>query len=57
MCYYCHIIWAHRNPIEFADWITKLKGAPLINELRKKAYDKNYQFNPKDFEKIKESIS
>lgn len=31
MCYYCHIMWAHHQPIEFTEWIeTKLGRAKFV---------------------------
>lgn len=35
LCYYCHIIWAHRNPAEFTLWAMKKIGIETFNWLEK----------------------
>lgn len=35
LCYYCHLQRAHREPVEFAEWIKKKIGARLYNKLKK----------------------
>ena len=35
MCYYCHIIWGHREPVEFTEWIRERLGEELFQELKK----------------------
>lgn len=37
MCYYHHITWSHREPLEFAEWIKKRIGDKLYYALRKKS--------------------
>ena len=37
MCYYCHIFWAHRNPVEFAEWCKEEIGIKKYNKLKKLA--------------------
>jgi len=37
-CYYCHIIWSHREPIEFAEWIKQDIGVRRYNALWKKSH-------------------
>jgi len=34
LCAGCHRFWAHQNPVEFTDFVTKLKGEKVMNELR-----------------------
>ena len=36
LCVGCHF-WAHQNPIEFVEWINKLRGVSWYNKLREKA--------------------
>lgn len=36
MCYYCHIIWAHREPIEFTLWTQEEIGMARFVALREK---------------------
>ena len=57
MCYYCHIIWAHRAPIEFAEWIKEVIGLKTFNWLKKKVSDKNYQFDLREAEKINKQLT
>lgn len=57
MCYYCHIIWAHREPVEFTLWVKEQIGERNFNDLRIKAltiYDSSGL--KADFEKIKETL-
>lgn len=56
LCYYCHIIWAHRNPIEFTLWVSAEVGKRKLKTLERQANDKRFQFHPRDAEKIKEEI-
>jgi hypothetical protein len=37
MCYYCHIIWAHRCPVEFTEWVRNEIGLKKYNRLKKLA--------------------
>jgi hypothetical protein len=37
LCYYCHIFWAHRCPVEFAEWVKKEIGATKYNKIKKKS--------------------
>ena len=38
LCMPCHLYWAHRQPIEFTEWVMNLLGDYRFNELRMKAY-------------------
>lgn len=33
LCYYCHIIWAHREPVEFTLWVKSEIGEEEFNRL------------------------
>ena len=35
LCYYCHLQRAHREPVEFAEWIKEKIGTRLYNKLKK----------------------
>ena len=37
LCTKCHIFWAHREPIEFAEWVKEYLGEALYNALRFRA--------------------
>jgi predicted restriction endonuclease len=37
LCYYCHIMWAHREPVEFTEWIQKKLGRKKWEYLEKKS--------------------
>ncbi len=37
MCYYCHIIWSHREPAEFIEWVQGWMGMERFEKLRKKS--------------------
>lgn len=55
--YYCHIVWSHREPLEFSEWIKNELGEKNFNALKKKSqkiYDpSNFKA---DFPKIKETL-
>lgn len=34
LCYWCHIEFAHKQPLEFAEWVEEYKGKDLLNSLR-----------------------
>lgn len=38
LCYGCHIEWAHKDVMEFAEWVEGYKGKELIEHLRLKAH-------------------
>lgn len=58
MCYYCHIIWAHREPVEFTLWVKEeigVRNFKSLQEQARKIYDSS---NLKaDYEKIKATLS
>ena len=38
MCYYCHIVWSHREPAEFVDWVKKhILGIVRFKALERKS--------------------
>lgn len=37
MCYYCHLMWGHREPAEFMEWIEKYLGKIELEKLRKRS--------------------
>ena len=34
LCYYCHIYWAHRNPVEFVEWVRERMGDGAFTNLK-----------------------
>lgn len=40
MCYYCHIMWSHREPIEFTQWIMEKLGRSKFRSLEEKSKPK-----------------
>ena len=34
LCVGCHLFWAHRNPLEFREWLVSYKGGDPLNTLR-----------------------
>jgi hypothetical protein len=57
LCFYCHIYWAHRQPVEFTLWITEELGKAEFDRLKKKArilYDSSNL--KKDYEVLRESL-
>ena len=34
LCFWCHNQWAHKNPLEFNEWVEVYKGKDLLNSLR-----------------------
>lgn len=34
LCWHCHLEWAHKNPLEFNEWVEEYKGKELLNSLR-----------------------
>lgn len=34
LCYYCHMERAHKNPLEFVEWVLNYKGGDLLKVLR-----------------------
>jgi hypothetical protein len=58
MCYYCHILWAHREPVEFTIWAQEEIGMARFVELRKKAKTIYDSSNLKaDYETIKKTLA
>lgn len=37
LCVSCHLFWAHKNPVEFTEWIKVWLGETKYNELRRRA--------------------
>jgi len=54
-CFYHHITWAHRQPLEFAEWIKELIGDKMYEELRKKS-NEILKVTPQVLEEIKEKL-
>ncbi len=52
LCFYCHIFWGHRNPIEFTEWVIGEMGKVQFEALRRRTKEL-YQFTAKDYEKVK----
>ena len=53
LCHYCHIYWAHREPVEFTKWVIDRLGEEKFNELEKKANQIAYNL---DYEEIEENL-
>ena len=49
LCYPCHFIFAHQNPVEFVEWVRELIGEDNYQELRKIARS-NIKFSLSDME-------
>ena len=57
MCYYCHIIWAHREPVEFTLWVKDEIGGLIFENLRRKSMEIYDSSNLRaDYPKIKEEL-
>jgi len=52
LCHYCHIYWAHRNPVEFVEWIREKIGEERYLRLKEKAYS----IGDVDVEKVEEKL-
>ena len=52
--FYCHILWAHRNPLEFSEWAKEELGKDY-GLLRKKARGLSH-YSMKDLEGIKKTL-
>lgn len=50
LCYYCHIHWAHREPLEFAEWIKERLGEEKYEKLKRRAYEIAYDIDPEEIE-------
>ncbi len=37
LCYYCHLMYAHREPVEFVLWVKNKIGEKLFEKLRKQS--------------------
>lgn len=55
MCYYDHIIWAHRQPIEFTLWVEEELGKQKFKALRKRTLALEV-FAARDYERKKKEI-
>ena len=53
LCYYCHIQWAHREPVEITKWVINRLGEKKFNELERKA---NEIVRNIDYEAIEEKL-
>ena len=59
LCFYCHLYWAHRSPVEFTLWIKQRIGERDFRELERTArgnFDSSKLRLKKEVEKIKEAI-
>ena len=57
LCFYCHLYWAHREPVEFTLWIIRRMGKKEFDALKaraKKIYDPSNL--PKDYERLKKEL-
>lgn len=48
--YYCHLLWSHRQPLEFAEWVQNKLGKKKYEALKKKSQT-IYQFTKQDYDK------
>lgn len=37
LCYYCHLMWAHREPVEFTEWVRGEIGEKTCQEIKKQS--------------------
>lgn len=37
LCTRCHLYWAHKNPVEFVDWLEEYYGEDIRQRLRQEA--------------------
>ena len=57
LCFYCHLYWAHREPVEFTLWIIDRLGKSEFKKLQEKSlkiYDPS-EFR-RDYERIKKEL-
>jgi hypothetical protein len=58
LCFYCHLYWAHREPVEFTLWVQERMGAKQFAALKKKANTPYDSSNLRtDAEKLKQSLT
>lgn len=50
MCYFCHLQWAHRQPVEYTEWIKNYLGADYekLQELANTKVKINYKEKRKE---------
>lgn len=56
LCYYHHILWAHRQPLEFAEWIKQRIGEKKYFELRDRAYQDLEPVSMEDLIRIEKGL-
>jgi hypothetical protein len=50
LCFYCHLYWAHREPVEFTLWITERMGDKAFLALKRKSQTIAPPFGRKEYE-------
>lgn len=54
MCFYCHLYWAHRSPVEFTLWVQERMGKEKFAALKKRSQKIYDSSNLRaDYEKMK----
>lgn len=53
LCFYCHLYWGHREPIEFTLWIIERMGKEQFAALKRKSQTIAPPFGRQEYEKIK----
>ena len=59
MCYFCHMFWAHREPVEFTLWITQKIGKSefrSLNDANNSVFSASRLRDPKEVQKIIERL-
>lgn len=59
LCYSCHLMWAHKNPLEFAEWLYERYGEDIHQRLKDKANkieSIDYEEKYKELLNLKEGI-
>lgn len=56
LCYYCHIYWSHREPVEFTLWIIEKIGKRKFNFLDRKRKERA-KFNKDFYLKTKKELT
>jgi len=57
LCYYHHIVWCHRTPVEFTLWIMKKIGEIKFKELESKSRNINIQVDLLEMKKIEKYLT
>jgi hypothetical protein len=56
LCYYHHLLWAHREPVEFTLWCIERLGKKKFEELRKKSIACNEKIDENRMKEIHDEL-